>query len=436
MATPTNDSHSCASGGSIFAGRAGSSPVVINGNLWTPNRDAGGVVLASDWQNLPLNQYVSAVGGVMNDVIETPHYPSDFGPDGSGSITRAWCGASCDYVGKAMHFFGGGHGDSSACENGVYKLDVSKLQFSRIRNRTPLASLQQWDINTGALGDFDYHHGAIYPPQKDGAPGARHTYSGMLFIPATVLGNASGGVLSSGNSRSVLDLDTGTWRTPHWNNPLHDFQDWSNMTAFLEGNKVYHSLGYWFHHRYDLSQTEATDWSPTSFGKLDYGFVTSDKQMNAGSSSIWCWLPERREEMCITGGAIRNRIRYGQALDEGFATNWSNYFDAITLTSSDGSHADFSAAKMIQGDLSNSGCEYDHTTGAIYIQPNQSGTQLYKITGIATNTWNVQKIGGSNSLSLSENGAYGKFRILTLGGKKVIVRVTLTTGYVEVMRIS
>lgn len=424
------ESYSCASGGVIYAGRF-SAPGITN-YVWTPARDGNGNVISSDWAGLPLNTWLDVAGGVLNDVIQTPHLLTAAGADGAGAIVAAWGGAAWDAANNRMYLSGGGHGDSHCCETGIYMVDTASLKFSRVADRQPVSQQQGWNgtafVDTNSQAPYSI-------PLKNGVPSSWHTYNGNVFIPPSVMGNTNGGVFTMGSARSTYNLDTHTYSTTHWNTPEHDSLDWSNQAAFLDGHVIYAPLNSWFHQRFDLSQSEVTDWSATSSGKWLSG-ITSNVIISSNEQATWGVLSERREEVCFRYGGSRVRLRYGQAIDAN-ATDWTPYFDTITLTSSDGSHLDFNDTNQdANAKLGQPGFCYDHVTGALYLVSSTAGGEVYKLTGIASNTWNVEKMVGTGVRRVSYKGAYGRTRLATVAGKKVLIRVATTTTPIEVMRIS
>jgi hypothetical protein len=159
----------------------------------------------------------------------------------------------------------------------------------------------------------------------------------------------------------------------------------------------------------------------------------------AQNHRAYCWMRERREVVSFWGNQNATRIRYGQAVDAG-ATDWSAYCDVITLTGAGA--ADFTSANLEdtgENLLSQTAGAYDHyenITGAIWLQANTLGGQLYKITGIGTNTWTVTKIAGTGALVTGFRGTYGRFQVASVGGTKFALRVTSTTGQLQIMRLN
>jgi hypothetical protein len=433
MATPIGDSYTCASGGRIAAGSF-SGPNII-GSVWTPNRDVAGNVISGNWLGLPLNTWLDVAGQSVNNVVQVPHLLNLWGTDSASSIAGAWGGAAWDYVNQRMYVIGGGHGDGSSCEMGIYMLDAAKLQFTRVRDRDPIEQAAGWSDAAGSLQAGEQWYGGN-APLLNGNPGSMHTYWGVVWIPPEVMGNTNGGMFYPGLAKAVWNFDTHVWTTTHWFTPLHvGSMDWSNCAAFVDGTSVYGPHGNWYHWQFDLTQTEATDASATSFGKLYTMRASADKQSNAGSAA-WGLLRERRETFSFSAGGSRVRVRYGAALDAN-ATDWAAYSDNITLTSSDGSHTDFNGTTLADSaNLCAAGSGYDHATQTLHLMGNTVGGQLYKITGLSTNTWNVEKVAGTGALRTAPQGAYGRVRMATFAGKKFLLRVSGTTHPLQVMRIS
>lgn len=432
MATPVGDSHQVASGSVIAAGRH-VAPVIV-GSVWMPTRDGIGNVISTDWTGLPLNTWLDVAGATMESVIETPHYTAISGGDSSHAIIDAWGGAGWDATTNRMYLNGGGHGDSSQCETGIYVLDALKLSFGRVSDRQPLSQNQSWDSASQTFNDS-----ITYPPcsipLKNGVPSSWHTYNGVVFVPPAVMGNSNGGIYIQGSARSVYDLDSHTYSITHWNSPNHDALDWSNQAAFIDGSTIYAPLNAWYHHRFDLSQTEATDWNANSKGKWLSGRL-GNTIISTSENAIWGTFPERREEVSVLPSGVVTRLRYGQAIDSASAV-WDAYFDTITLTSSDGSHSEFNSTNLsVNGKLGQAGFCYDHPTQTLYLVPAIAGSEIYKISGIAGATWTVQKLVVSGSMRPSYKGLYGRCRIANISGKKVLVRVSSTTAPIQVMRLS
>lgn len=419
----------------IAAGRH-VAPVIV-GSTWTPTFDNNGDVTTGNWRGLPINSWVFANIPTMASVLESPAYA---GPSGEDAIMDGWSGAAWDYVRQTMLISGGGHTDSSACETGIYAFDVAKMQFSRIKDRNPLSDLRSWNYATQSIDSAEDHHYAYNVPLADGTPGAHHTYNGLLWIPPSVIGNVKGGFLYSGAAKAVLNLDTLVWTTCHYNDIGTDLNTFGDLTALIDGDTVYSQDSSFYHRTFKLNSTQATTYSPTSYGTLTYRAIPHSTATDGGG--MWAWLRERREEVSFAQGGTLSRMRYGQAIDAA-ATNWSAYQDVITLTSTDGSHADFSASNLSQNPevalegifCSNSGV-YDHATQTLYIQGNKAGSSLYKLTGLSGNTWTTEKMAGTAALATCIRGTHNRMRLANLGGKRVLIRLSSVRGMPQVMRIS
>ena len=413
-------------------------PPAIVGTTWTPAKDASGRVIDGDWAGLPLNTWLYADVPAMSSVVETPRYTASSGSDGSINVTDAWGGAAWDYVNQKMFLFGGGHGDSSACETGMYSLDVASLTWARVRDRDPKTELGYWTSGMVWVGGVEAWAGG--QPLLSGQPSAVHTYHGIVWVPPAVMvtlpggaGNTSGGVYIPGPTKVIYDLDAKAYTPTHYS--MADAPDPSDVAAFIDGAGIYGPHHYYDVYRWDLTQTETSLWGPNSLGKFTR--VYAGEGLAVSSNSVWGWIRERREHFGFYAysGLPKTRVRYGAALDAG-ETNWAPYSDDITLTSTDGSHLDFNNANLMTGgDLYGAGSAYDPDTETLYIQGSVAGNLLYKITGIASNTWASEKIAGTGVLTTAVNGTFGRLRMATLGGKKVLVRVSSTLDKPQVMRI-
>lgn len=444
---------------------AASSGGNISGSAWTPARDGSGNVFASDLQSLPLNSWLYVVGAnaSLNSAIQTPHYwRTEFGADSAPGIVDAWSGAAWDWQNNVMYITGGGHGDSSMLENGVYAFDARKMSWSRVKDRSLPSAWQRSEPN----GSWTYVNpsptaangtpsaGTTFNnPLADNAPTATHTYHQLVWVPPSVMGggNIKGGFYQGGSTRGVLDLDTAVWRPLHFYKLTTSGADWASyVCAFLDNNAVYHLRGGdppQSRYKFTLSGSEPTDWTfagQDSFGVFaNMGSQTGFKQKD----SAFVELRERREHVYFSGDQRAHRIRHGQMIDAG-SSNWDSYTDLITLTSTDGSHLDFNSNAFFNNDVfyppvpgaSNFtvfGAAYDHDTQAIYVAPNYTGSRMYKITGLNTSAWNVEKLPvGTGVLSSQAHQTNGRFRIATVSGVKIAVRVSSTTRQTEVCRLT
>lgn len=419
----------------------------ITSSVWTPRRSADGLVLSTEYPQLPLNTWLDVAGtnNTLNSVIETPHHPKAGtpagGPDGSASITDAWAGAAWDHVSQRMILSGGGHGDGHECETGIYGVTADSLRFELLVPRQSLSQVQSWNTTTNVLQATSVGNAGYNVPQQNGVPGSMHTYWGMEWIPPGLpgAGSVKGGVYIPGAARTVVDLDSGVYQTTWWKAPNVSLDDVSSVKSFRDGSRIYRAYGSFFHTVYDLTQTESTTWSATSFGK--FLSSVSQSQTIETTSLIYGVMRERREEVLFGSSTPFLRVRYGEAIDA-TASNWSSYTDTITLTSSDGSHSDFSSSNLKGGadggtdKLYAAGFHYDHAAACIWILGNNSGDQLYKLTDLSGSTWTVEKIAGTGVRYTQNHGHFGRFRVATIGAVKMAMRVSGTTHPLQVMRLA
>lgn len=413
-------------------------PIRLSNNTWTPNRDAAGDVLLSDYAQLPLNQWVDVAGenNRLDSVIETPHAPraAGQGGDGTPNIVAAWGGAAWDYVNQRMIIAGGGHADLIEYATGIYGITAGRLRFERLVDSQPPSALQAWNFSTHRLEPVSLGNSGNVP-LRTGVPSFGHTFDGMVWLPPGTpgAGAVSGGLYITGMARTVVNLDNSVYQTTNWNNPETDIQDWSYSMSFFDGHTVYGPRAGWFHFKYDLTRTQATTWSVTSFGEMTVNYSKS-RVLMPYSNKTWCWMRERREHVAFSAAAVR-RTRYGAAIDAG-GTDWSAYVDTVALTSNDGSHLDFTEKALADdGPLSSAGVHYDDAEACIWLQANNVGGPMYKITGIAGAQWTVQRVAGTAARFAPLRMTYGRFRVAMIGGIKLAMRVSATTDPIQVMRI-
>lgn len=433
-----------------------STPRIV-GRTWTPDRDGAGKVRDGNWRNLPLNMWLLAGTAVMNDVIETPHY---FGPlkyDGAESIMTNWSGAAFDPINKRILPYGGGHTGTDECETGIYCWDIPSCTYSRLQNRADRSLRTSWNTATNSLDGVSRgaprstpilpDRGAFDGAGPYGRPGVSHSRGNLHYLPPEFMGNTSGGIWIGGTVKGIYDLGTRRYQTPYWWNALpghfYVYENINSVTqSLLDGSSVYafHDLHYVT--RYSLLEKQITDWSlivgrPSDMRAYPRQFRHS-KDWGSGDESTFCHMPEIRQ--CATLGTYGHvRMRYGQAIDSGLS-NWTPYTDPIALTSGDGSHTDLAPehfASGIYASLALCGVCYDATADCLWVQPNNVGDLLYRIDGISTgNIWTTTKVAGTGALKRMTNGTYGRMRLTTMAGKKILVRLNSIYDPVQVMRIS
>lgn len=419
-------------------------PLNISGSNWTPNRDGSGNVLNTDFTQLPVLGgwlEVQDAGAVLLNQIETPYRLGAISGDGYTNVVDTWNTLALDRTNQRGYMWcSGGHGGIYNADNALYKLDFKKLTWARPLNRTSSANQLSWDGS--ALSNVNI--GTYYNvPQNDGFPGATHTYDTLVYLPPGILGAGStnGGLHLGSWARATLNLDALTVNTLFWNKETTlPFVDFSYACSFYDSGAIWRPRNSAYIAKFTLAGTSATDWNAASSGSLNYSYATSSTFF-VYNSRAYCELTERRECVSISGasGAAAVRMRYGQAIDAG-VTDWTSYHDTITLTSVNGTdHQDLSTANfqdVLASPLQAAGIDYDHATQTIWMCGNLVGGALYRITGIATNTWTVYKVPGVSATRRSMNGTFGRFRALNQGGTLMAYRVSGTSHPLQAMRLA
>jgi hypothetical protein len=417
--------------------------VQLNGTVWTPNRDNDGAVLATDFSQLPLNTWVTVEGDAnqLRDIEPMPPYPSGYGPSGFAQIIAAWGGAAWDEDHQRMIITGGGHGDASAAETAIFTLDAATMQFSLTVARQPLDSALR--LVDGVLEVGEGYPGGNNFPLATGVPGSNHTYEGLVWLPTatmTAIGLGSparGGMYHPGNASSVVDLDTGAYSKLHW---ITSYYDVSYVTAVRWQNTIILPLGSFYFRRMDLAGREQTAWQSSGFDPdptIDSHMAqlptTTTNNNFVPGGRLFCDLAQRGE--MVSFAAQTTRVRYGAAQDAA-DDDWSSFHDVITLAGSGA--IDFSADNLVDASgslLSQGGAHYLHSTGEVFVAPNLAGRELYRVTGVDTNTWNVEPMVGTALLTTSTNGTYGRFVVFERGGVKVAIRLSSVDNPIEVMHV-
>lgn len=424
----------------------------VSGSTWTPDRTSGTVGNAQ-FEALPVMQPLLVAGSALTPAIETPHLAISTGGDDSQSIYHGWSGAARTPDEEALIIRGGGHNNSPALENAVYRWDASTLLASRVRNRSLSSALRTLRLDGSAIDAGVDWLNFQNVPQADGMPGAVHTYYGDAYLPPSLLpsGNVKGGVFLQGNAKAVVNLDDGSIipTDTFWSQS----SDWGNCISWVRGSKVWmYSLSPAYWRSFDLLATTSTAWSTTSRGAISSGsqqFWFNTRAFNSGDAII-CLIPSRGEIVSL-GPTYFNRLRIEQAIAANVSNNvWDPYLDAITLTSSDGSHNDITASSIKDtlnggtGVFCDPACAYDAAEDCIWMWANNVGGLLYKITGIAAgNTWTVSKIAGTGGLyagltsaGSGPRGVFGRSLLFTRGAAKFFLRLTSPANPAEIIRLS
>lgn len=171
-------------------------------NVWTPGRDAAGLVNAASWATVPAGRWVRVGGSQMSalDAAIKSALPGwrDFG-NWFQLVNESWGGLCVDQSsGTRMWWSGGGHGASS--NNGLYRFDAFKMKWAVECLPTNPTGAPAWPTGyqgQGALyqaetlAQYDANPPPNYPytnsvgidEWQDGKPIARHTYNGMVYAP-------------------------------------------------------------------------------------------------------------------------------------------------------------------------------------------------------------------------------------------------------------
>ncbi len=392
----------------------------------------------SDFEQLPLNRWVAASTNKLDDVVPTPRYPTFLGhPDGSRSIIEAWSGAAWNYVDQKMYISGGGHADSHFCENGIFELSADTLRFSVAMPRAPMSAAQYWDPTSQSFVSGVNGLGGG-PPLKDGSIPASHTYDALVWIPSNIVGNQRGAVLMFHYGIGVVDLDTRTYDTALFDHTAT--YDLSYKICEMDGWNMIYTRASFFHRRWDMrpAARSVSKWSNDSRGIALGQFSAGANLVNG--PKLMVRMPHRREFVILSGSA-NTRCRYGQAFDSNQRSSWAGFNDTITLTSTDGSHMDFRDTSMwtdaaFGSPLFAAGGTYDHWGNCIWVQSNNQGGPLYKITGLAGNTWTVSRVAGPAALTRSKNGTYHRCQTIVMGRATCLLRASSTTSWPEVCRVA
>ncbi len=172
-------------------------------NVWTPGRDATGLVNEVSWNNFPGNQWVTVSGTMLADLdaevkLQIPGW-NDYGSSRWDGVTGAWNGLTIDSEGsRAWLVAAGGHADSS--NNGIYGLDLFQMKWhiEHLPSDTTKWSAQYRGLREPQKATFtpcyessqqqasspinDWFWDELYWDRK---PTSRHVYSASAFIPET-----------------------------------------------------------------------------------------------------------------------------------------------------------------------------------------------------------------------------------------------------------
>lgn len=417
----------------------------LSGTAWTPNRDGSGAVRTTDFPQLPANSWVTVAGSLskLTDVQPLPIRTAPASSDGFLDVVRSWSGAAWDGALKRMHIIGGGHTGAPSTENEVLTVDATTMQVSLTVDRDAASAAAQWNGSALVAGD-GFPAGVNYPTQT-GRWGTQHTYYSALHISAALgaslgLGtSAAGWLYCPGTARQLVNLTTGATTKIWWKRSSPDN---SNMMSVLWGNRIIRPYNSFSFERWDMSQTETTDWAATSFDPNpavpSFGAavaVRTASQQFVYNNRAFIDMPELGRMFSLSATPLR--VNYGAAEDAN-ASDWSSHCAAITLTGAGATDLNTGSnyTETAYGLLYGAGASYLHATGEVFVCPNTVGNEVYRITGLDTGTTGtVTKLTGSGVLTNSQNGTFGRFRVFQHAGCTLAMRISAVGNPIEVMRI-
>lgn len=179
--------------------------------LWTPGRDAAGVITQKSWSLVPVGPWVEvAQTGFVKNVqpllsAALPGY-DDPGASKLADVLDDYSGFAHDAEGGRVFAHGGGHQGSA--NNGLYRLDLDRMAWAIAR----LPDMQtHWPANyrsnpprdnsysiytraqdfcranpTTTIASHDMFYDPVEPRADTRNPTARHTYSAMTFAGGTL----------------------------------------------------------------------------------------------------------------------------------------------------------------------------------------------------------------------------------------------------------
>ena len=220
MATMVNDYYSCASGGTIAAGRYA-------------RPDWRREMAANTWRTIPANNKLSTIDPAANPALN-PNYPAaaPWAASNAGIIIP-WCGACYDKTNDVLWLpIGYGHDDGAG--NECYRININAEVPAWVMPRPP----------SGAIGnlmtlDDGQEASLVY---ADGRPRAIHTYNKPLYVPGVgpMLVIYGGTVYRASNASSgkamKLHETTGEWT----NLAVNDYANLGGEGEF--GGTAYDSL--------------------------------------------------------------------------------------------------------------------------------------------------------------------------------------------------
>ena len=273
---------------------ASSDPGSLVASIWTPGRDARGIVTQASVNTLPANTWVRVAGTslqTLRNAIEATGF--DFATDdwSAGkdvrSIFNAWVGVADDGR-RVVNPRGGGHADSS--QNGVLSMDLLRMAWEVLRAPSqPDAPGAAWHPNyrippngtytnyttTGAI--VEEADGLYADMLPDGTPTSAHTYNGVWY-------DSSRKQFGTGRvSKWVFDMATRQWTRQRWSNGGTPFQ----FTVRQELH--YHAATDALYGYFSLGDLDTASWGKVQFpGSNRVGSGTNPPNFALGNGGVGC----------------------------------------------------------------------------------------------------------------------------------------------------
>mgnify|MGYP003494019835 CR=1 FL=1 len=178
--------------------------------VWTPEKNASGVVYQASWDEVPTSTWVTVTNTEMTTLtaeITAASLGWNSGNLGWASYTQSWSGWAIDQTwARVWHTCSGGHSDGNL--NGVYRFDCYKMAWA-VEQMPTSKTLQDAeyavlspDASRGGIGTTNYAAQADSLTQyglstlahindswydeflTDNQPTARHTYHGVVYDSA------------------------------------------------------------------------------------------------------------------------------------------------------------------------------------------------------------------------------------------------------------
>ncbi|PTL75574.1 hypothetical protein [Vitiosangium sp. GDMCC 1.1324] len=184
-----------------FTWGSGTDTGKLEGNVWTPGRDATGLVNEVSWALVPKGRWIEVAGTPLTslDAEVKAAIPGfrDLGSQGLAGVINAYSGVAVDAPHARWWAFGGGHADSS--NNGLYRFDMAKMRWSieqlpddpanwagvtygnTYSFYPPAAEYSKAHPDSDVYSDEFFDPGR--PAASTGHPVARHTYNGLVYNP-------------------------------------------------------------------------------------------------------------------------------------------------------------------------------------------------------------------------------------------------------------